>query len=152
MSDRALWHALLKTWPSFLAFLTSFATILIMWINHHGLFSMLRRVDRTVMFYNGVLLLAVTFVPFPTALLAEHLADDAARVAATVYCGTFVVVNIGYNLLLRAVACEHLTHPHVNPRLVAKVRRAYWLGLVTYGGATVMAWFFPLLATLLCSV
>src|SRR5687768_6845929 len=133
MSDRELWHALLATWPSFLAFVTSFATILIMWINHHGLFTMLRRVDRSVMFYNGVLLLMVTFVPFPTALLAEHLNDEAARVAAVVYCGTFVLVNIGYHLLLRAVACEHLSHEHVKPPLVRTIRRAYWLGFLTYG-------------------
>lgn len=152
MSDRQLWHALLKTWPSFLAFLTSFATILIMWINHHGLFSMMRRVDRSVMFYNGVLLLAVTFVPFPTALLADHLAGEAARVAAVVYCATFVVASVGYNLLLSAVNREHLIQPHVNRKLVAKIRRAYWTGFVTYSIATVIAWFYPLVATLICSV
>src|SRR5688572_24497631 len=152
MTDRALLHALLAAWPSFLAFLTSFATILIIWINHHGLFTMLRRVDRSVMLYNGLLLLAVTFVPFPTALLAEHLADEAARTAAVVYCGTFVVVSIGYNLLLRAVACEHLTHEHVKPPLIRRVRRAYWTGFLTYSAATVVALFAPLAATLMCSV
>lgn len=38
-----LGDALLKQWPSYLAFLTSFALIGIMWINHHKLFTLIKR-------------------------------------------------------------------------------------------------------------
>src|SRR5215813_3568997 len=58
---------LLSEWPAYLAFLTSFATILIMWINHHRIFTLVGRSDDRLLFYNGLLLLGVTVVPFPTS-------------------------------------------------------------------------------------
>jgi uncharacterized membrane protein len=63
-------YLLLAQWPSYLAFLTSFATTLIMWINHHRMFTLVGRSDDRLMFYNGLLLLGVTVVPFPTSLVA----------------------------------------------------------------------------------
>src|SRR5882672_2129896 len=61
---RTLASSLGAMWPSYLAFVTSFATILIMWINHHRMFTLIGRADDRVMFYNGLLLLGVTVVPF----------------------------------------------------------------------------------------
>ena len=96
---RQLIHDLLALWPSAVAFLLSFGTVLIMWINHHGLFKHAHRADNHLLFANGFLLLIVTFVPFPTWVLAEYLDRRAANVAATFYCATFVLVSISYNLL-----------------------------------------------------
>src|SRR5438477_2844831 len=73
MSNAELARALASLWPSFFAFLASFCTVLIMWVNHHGLFELISHVDRRLMFVNGALLAVVTFVPFPTAVLAQHL-------------------------------------------------------------------------------
>src|SRR5438105_15069209 len=88
--------ALAQLWPSFVAFVLSFGTVLIMWVNHHGLFKHAHRTDNRLLFANGLLLLVVTFVPFPTAVLAEHLDKPSANAAATFYCGTFVVVAVSY--------------------------------------------------------
>src|SRR6516225_4566983 len=82
---------LLSLWPSFLAFATSFGTILVMWVNHHRIFRLVRTVDYPFLYWNGFLLLMITFVPFPTALLAEHLAGPEATVATAFYAETFVV-------------------------------------------------------------
>ena len=71
--------ALLRLWPSYLAFVTSFATILVMWVNHHKLFRHIRRSDDAFLFLNGLLLLFVTSVPFPTSLVAEYLQRPEAR-------------------------------------------------------------------------
>ena len=152
VSNRDLAVALLQLWPSFLAFLTSFLTILIMWVNHHGLFQLLGRIDRRLMFANGMLLLVTTFIPFPTALLAQHLAHEGARTAAVVYCGTFVLVSICYILVLTCVSRPHLLHSEVPPAHLRKIWRAYLGGLAVYLSAAVLAWFAPLPATLLCSV
>ena len=57
--------ALLAEWPSYLAFVSSFAIIGIMWINHHRMFEFVRRIDQTLLLLNGLLLLAITFIPFP---------------------------------------------------------------------------------------
>ncbi len=43
------------------AYAISFATILIMWVNHHTLFTQVSRVDRPFMIFNGLLLMLVCF-------------------------------------------------------------------------------------------
>jgi len=65
--------ALARLWPSYLALVTSFANVGVMWINHHRLFGLIERTDEGLLGLNLLLLLGVTLVPFPTALLAEHL-------------------------------------------------------------------------------
>jgi hypothetical protein len=62
---------LFALWPSYLAFVTSFITILVIWVHHHWIFTLIRRSDHPFLYLNGLLLLFVTFVPFPTALLAD---------------------------------------------------------------------------------
>src|SRR5436309_13539589 len=64
-----LLDALGHQWPSYVAYVVSFLTIGIMWVNHHALFDHIRIVDRGLLFVNLFLLLAIAFVPFPTALL-----------------------------------------------------------------------------------
>src|ERR1041385_9184169 len=73
VQDGKLASALLHQWPMYFAFLISFAFIGIMWVNHHRLFNHIRRCDNRLLFLNLLLLLGVTVVPFPTALLAAHL-------------------------------------------------------------------------------
>jgi uncharacterized membrane protein len=68
-----LFTALAHQWPIYLTFLTSFATILIMWMNHHAMFKLVQKTDGVFMLANGFLLLLVTLVPFPTGLLAQYL-------------------------------------------------------------------------------
>src|SRR5215210_4078111 len=102
-AGRQLLLALRNMWPSAIAFLLSFGTILIMWVNHHGLFKHAHGADNRLFFANGFLLLIVTFVPFPTWVLAEYLDRRAANVAATFYCATFILVSISYNILLWSV-------------------------------------------------
>jgi uncharacterized membrane protein len=51
------------------------------------------------LFANGLLLLLVTVVPFPTSLVAQYLSTSAAALACAVYAGVFVVINLAYNLL-----------------------------------------------------
>src|ERR1700680_3215204 len=60
-------QALPSQWPTYLAFVTSYATILIMWVNHHRLFTHIARWDDRLLFANGLLLLGIVLVPFPTA-------------------------------------------------------------------------------------
>src|SRR6516165_3656149 len=85
---------LIAQWPAYLAFLTSFATILIMWINHHRIFTLVARSDDRLLFYNGLLLLGVTIVPFPTSLVSEYLRGDGARTAAFVFNGTYILTAV----------------------------------------------------------
>ena len=134
-SNRDVWHALAALWPSLVAFLASFAAILIMWINHHGLFRMIHRVDSPLLYVNGLLLLLVTFVPFPTAVLAEYLGHSGEGAAAGFYCLTFVFVSLAFNAWWHTATTRGLLKRHVTTRHVARIRTAYRLGLLVYVAA-----------------
>lgn len=99
---QSLYEALKDIWPAYLAYIISFFTIGIMWINHHRLFRLIKRVDDVFLGLNILLLMMITFVNFPTSLLAEYLDNPAERrTAALVYSGTFVVTAIAFNGLWR---------------------------------------------------
>ena len=135
--------ALVALWPSYLAFLLSFFVIMIMWINHHELIRMVEAVDYPFFFANGLVLLTVTFVPFPTAVLAEHLATPEASAAVAFYCGTFVINGLSWTLLLHAIRRGNLFKPEVGPEVVARIRSAYAMGPVVYLVSTALAFFQP---------
>jgi len=135
----ALAAELLGLWPSYLAFLLSFFAILIMWINHHGLFSMVRRVNPGFLYANGFLLLLISFVPFPTSVLAEYLDGKALNAAAAFYCGTFIFISIGYSLIWQCMVKGDLLKPEVSAAHVRKIARAYRLGMAVYVLSTLVA-------------
>ena len=68
-----LWRALGHLLPSVFAFVLSFGIILITWVNHHEMMKLVDKSSAPFIYANGVLLLSVVFVPFPTALLGENL-------------------------------------------------------------------------------
>ena len=139
-SAAALAQALAREWPSYLAFVTSFGTILIMWVNHHAIVRLTRRADTLFLFANGFLLLHVTSVPFVTALVARYLSTPAAPTACAVYAGGFAVGNVAYNLLWRSIAHERrLLHPHVSQARVDTLTRSFLAGFPVYLSATVLA-------------
>jgi hypothetical protein len=71
-------QALLDEWPSYATYAVSFATIGIIWVNHHTTFARISRVDRPILFINLLLLMAVSFIPFPTSLMSQYVAAGAA--------------------------------------------------------------------------
>ncbi|HEY2636164.1 MAG TPA: TMEM175 family protein [Solirubrobacteraceae bacterium] len=95
--DKPLARALLDQWPSYLAYVVSFLTIGIIWVNHHALFDRVAHADRTLLFTNLLLLMVVSFIPFPTGIVAEHLRSGADEdVAVALYAATFLVMGIGF--------------------------------------------------------
>ncbi|MBJ6752074.1 MULTISPECIES: TMEM175 family protein [Geomonas] len=95
-ADQSLSSALLALWPHYLAFVTSFVTVLAKWVNHHRIFTFVQRSDHTFLYLNGLVLLLVTFLPFPTALVAEYLLHPEAKVAGAVFSGTFFGIAIAF--------------------------------------------------------
>jgi uncharacterized membrane protein len=98
-SNGKLFDSIIKLWPSYFAFILSFAAVLIMWINHHGFFKYLKKIDTGFLFANGFLLLMVTFINFPTAVLARYFDTEAFNIASAFYCGTMVLISLAYNIL-----------------------------------------------------
>jgi uncharacterized membrane protein len=146
--EHGLWNGLLALWPSYVAFLMSFAVILIMWVNHHELLRMVADVNYPFLFANGLLLLTVTFVPFPTAVLAAHLGTAEAKPAVAFYCATFVVNALSWKLLFYTIVRGGLLRSHVTAATVAGVRRAYFFGPLAYLLSTAVALVKPVLGLL----
>ena len=147
-------NELLRQWPSYVAFVTSFATVLIMWINHHSLFKMIHKSDTRFMFANGFLLLLVTLVPFPTALVAEYLTNpQAAKTATAVYAGLFVLISLGYLALWVAASNKRrLIKPTVSDEAVRAITRRTFIGFPTYMLAVIVAFIQPIISIAICIV
>lgn len=94
-----LGNALLSEWPSFAAYAISFSTIVVIWVNHHGVVDAIERFDRVLLFLNGLLLLTVAVIPFPTGLLAHYLQEGHNQTAAAVAYGlTMTSMSIAFSL------------------------------------------------------
>jgi len=104
VTPQALVTALASHWPSYLSFVLSFVTVLIAWVYHHRLLQGTKRAGTGLLYANGALLLVVSAVPFPTALLGAYLATPAASVAAAIYAGYIGLLNMIYNVLWWIVA------------------------------------------------
>src|SRR5512132_2330542 len=99
-SGENLWHQLKEEWPSFASFFVSFWVIGIIWVNHHGVIDHLKRADRGVLYLNLLVLMTVGFIPFSTALIAEHLKSGAdEEVAAVVSSAAFLAMAMAFGCL-----------------------------------------------------
>ena len=151
--DGSLGHGLLEIWPSYFAYVTSFLTIGVIWFNHHTIFRMVARVDRTLLFLNTLLLMVVAFIPFPTRLVADFLREGGGdeRIAAVAYGTTFVVLAVVFNVCWRWIARgRRLIRPEVHEDEVAAVTRAFNPGIPSYAAFTALAYASPLASVGLC--
>jgi uncharacterized membrane protein len=146
-SNAELMQALAGLGPSYFAFLTSFATVGIMWINHHSLFTLIRRSDHGLLLANTLLLLGVTFVPFPTSVLAEYLLAPAGQAAAIFYSGSFFFIAIFFNVLWRyASGGSRLLGEHTDRAAVRRISSQYAFAPLFYLVALALAFVSPVLS------
>jgi uncharacterized membrane protein len=135
--------ALLSLWPSYVGYLISFIVIGIMWANHHNLMKLVDRIDHGFITLTLLLLMCVAFLPFPTAVMAEHLADPDPHeraVAVAFYCACFTVTALFYFLMWwHAARGRRLIASHVPDEAVTAITRAYVPGWLLYLTATALA-------------
>ena len=150
-SGAHLAHALVEEWPAYLAYLTSFLTIAVIWVNHHAMFSKVTVADRRLVFTNSVFLATVAFIPFPTRLLAEYIrGPDGAQTAAVFYGLTFVVLAVVFNLTWRAIAVDRrLVRDDVPQADVRAITRSFRPGVPMYAAAMAVAFVSPVASALL---
>src|SRR5947209_203948 len=90
-------HRLGTQWPNYAAYVISFLTIGIIWVNHHAMLRRIVTVDHTILILNLVLLLTIGVLPFSTALMARYLTSSAgANLAAAVYAGPFLPMAVAF--------------------------------------------------------
>jgi uncharacterized membrane protein len=145
LHGQSLASALAHEWPSYAAYVTSFLVIGIIWVNHHGVFQLIARVDRITLFLNLLLLMAVVAIPFTTSLLAEYLREGGrdARTAALVYSAVMLVMSTGFAALYTYVARHPvLLAEGVDPVAVrASIVRFSAVGTLLYVATLVVALF-----------
>jgi len=129
-------HQFVNAWPSYAAYAISFATLGIVWVNHHTVFTQIGRVDRTFLFINVLFLMVIAFSPFPTRVLAEHL-REGSKAAAFAYGLTFTVMAVCYGALwFYAAVGRRLIAPEADQRTVSGISRSFAPGSIIYGTAT----------------
>jgi uncharacterized membrane protein len=147
--------ALWAQWPSYVGYLVSFLTIGVIWLNHHRVFEQVVQVDGPLLVLNLHLLLWTALIPFPTAVVAEHLegGGEPARTAAALYAGVFLLMGVAFAALFaRVTHDDRLLHRLPPPEAVRATRLRFMLGLGVYFVAFVLAWASPPLSVALCGV
>lgn len=143
--DAHLRTALLDLWPTYLAYLISFLTIMVLWLNHHALLLWVHRMHGAVLVANGVLLMLIALVPFPATLVGRFLGTPDAGYAVAAYAGLFLLINFAFFWVWRMVGGDRA---RIAPDLPADEARSIgrWLtfGIAGYvaavGLAFVHAW------------
>ncbi len=139
-----LWLALRHIVPSMLSFLLSFVIIFITWVNHHAALKLVHKSSAPFVYANGLLLLGVVFIPFPTALLGEYVLTDHAAPAVVLYSAVCGFQAIGWNLLgLSALKPVLLTKNEKATLATHRNRRYSYFALAVYAIFAVVAFWFP---------
>jgi uncharacterized membrane protein len=133
VSGDDLFDAILDEWPSYLGYVVSFSTIGALWLAHAAVTEYLDRADSTLVRLNLLLLLVVSFIPFPTRLLADYMGeDDAGRLSTTLYGLTFLVASALTAVLWRYGVRRGLVRPDVADEEIRVVTRRLTPGLAGY--------------------
>jgi uncharacterized membrane protein len=135
-------HDLLAQWPFYAAYVVSFVTLAIVWVNYHALLDGISITDRALIELNLLLLLFVAVVPWPTGLLAEYLREPEQSSTAAITYGVVMTAMSGTFTLIwvRLARTQHLLHPPVRARLRGALRRSA-AGPAAYAASTVIAIF-----------
>jgi uncharacterized membrane protein len=147
-------RALGRHWPHYVAYVISFITIGIIWVNHHAIISRLGRVDRTILLLNLLLLMSIGVLPFATALMAAFLnGSEGEHLAAGIYSGAFLVMGILFALLNRHILLRkaHLMSPELPEEMRRQILRRSGSGLIPYAVATALAAVSPYITLGICA-
>jgi uncharacterized membrane protein len=143
-----LWRAIADQWPSYLGYVTSFLTIGGIWMAHHGLFRRLEYANNTIMRLNLLLLMVVSFLPFPTGLVAHAISDAGAERAAVMFYGTtlLVISLLLYALWAAAARDRGLLKADVSEGEIEKILSAASPNIGAYVGVVLLALVAPRVA------
>jgi uncharacterized membrane protein len=146
-SEDDLLGAVVDQWPSYLAYVVSFSTIGAVWLAHSAITEYLEHSNTLLVRLNLLLLMVVSFLPFPTRLLAEYLGDtDPARVAATVYGLTLLGAVVLLAVLWQYAVGAKLVRPEAADSEIQIMTTRLTPGLGGYVGLIILGLFLPTVA------
>ncbi|KAM3095809.1 TMEM175 family protein [Phormidesmis sp. 146-12] len=101
-----------------LSYVTSFLVIGVIWLNHHALFHLLKRIDRAALAINLVLLMCIAFIPYSTALIGAYA---NLQPVVMFYGLSLMLTGLVYNTLWFYVVHQYLwRHPHTHRRFIRR--------------------------------
>lgn len=140
VNDTELRAGLLQCLSQLVPYVTSFATIGIIWLNHHAMFSSVERVEHTTLSLNLFLLLVVTFIPYPTAVLSRY---GALPSSASLYGCALTLLGVAYSLLWMHLVRRKLTRAALHPHSRRRRLQRNLAGTVMYPLGSIIALRFP---------
>ncbi len=148
--EGSLFHQLLAAWPNYFAYVVSFLTIGIMWMNHHTILGHVKRVDRPLLVLNLLLLMGIVVIPFPTTLVAEHLTGIDGKVATVTYGLIMIAISAGFAALWVYVVTHAPSLGAVVPQgALRQSVPGFTLGGAVYAAGTLIAAFWSPVAGLI---
>ena len=97
--ELGLLNALLEKWPSYLSFFIGFFTVLVCWINHHYMFNRINTASHSLILANSAVLFVVSFIPFPTAIIAQSLKGGDLKTAIQLFGIGYILMAVVYRTL-----------------------------------------------------
>jgi uncharacterized membrane protein len=147
VGESGLLAALANEWPSYLAYVVSFATVGALWLAHTSISEYLGSADLILIRLNLVLLLVVSFLPFPTKLLAEFVEETGdERVAVTIYGAAFLTALLLVIALWRYAMRAGLVRADVDDADARMLSRRTYPAAITYAVLIIVGLFAPLVA------
>jgi uncharacterized membrane protein len=148
-ASRDLLGAFSKQWPSYLAYLVSFATIGAAWLAHSTITHYLHGVDALFLRVNLLLLLLISFLPFPTGLVADHVRDvNAERVATSILGIKLLLIALVVSAMWRYAVRRELVRPDAGDEEVRMLTQRLTPGLAGYVGLIILGLVVPRVAVL----
>jgi uncharacterized membrane protein len=150
-------QALLRVWPTLASYALSYVLVAIYWVNHHHLFSLVKRVNVLILWANVALLFFLSLLPFFTAYVGQ---SRMAKFPVLCYCINMVVCGFCYRWLAASIARHHFSgDPQMEAFIRANARKnnlattlnllsvitAYWHPAVSMGlvAAVAVMYFVP---------
>ena len=129
-TDRSLAQALADLLPNYIGLIISFLVIGRFWTGHHRLMAMIDTADSSLVRANLLLLMAIAFMPFPTAVLSDY---SLLRVVIGFYTAYPMVVGLT-NVRVIKIALRHLSRDDLEAAEDARqLRRSMWSPIVIAG-------------------
>jgi uncharacterized membrane protein len=137
--------SLATLWPTFFAYILSFAIIAIYWVNHHYLINLAVRVDAVVLWANVNLLFWISLIPWVTVYLGDN---HALPFPVALYAAVSAAGALSYFFLRASIARHHHHEPEFR-RLNKTMARKNLIALFIYLVAIVAAFIYTPLALVL---
>ena len=145
VSTGELTRALYALLPKILSWILSFLMVCVIWVNHHRVLNQIANITHRIFWFNALLLLWCSFIPFPTALLGDHPANP---VSSAVFGGIMALMALTFNgLRLQALRDPDVLKPDVDRvRFRQATWKAFLFGPLLYGSGALLGFLSPWLS------